>query len=698
MERSAGRGSVGGGPPPAAPDTSKLTCFKCGEPGHVQAACTGEAFCMKCKVKGHMTAMCTAKKSRLRPVWVGYGVEGMGFFHISIPEDQMKKPTANTAKIYVEKGNFAAEELMDELRELVDDKWDWQVRKLSSTDFMVVFPSRELLRMASRGGGLVLPITEYRAIVTEVSGDPLAAETLEKVWLRLIGVPNPLREESALLGCTLELGTPLEVDAASLENSSAPIRMRFGCRKPVQLKPFITVFINLQGYKVTVEREGEESDLGPLPPPPPLPPRRKDDKDDEDAAAQDSSEGEDDDYGRKRRRKSRSGSADKGGVGKSGEGKNIEQGAPKECVLPQLEISPPLPVVPEVGPLDNLVLPKTMFSQYGSNLTPDGNVFKALGAIVQAAKAPAQSVVLSEAPDGSVLSESGLLSPRETVVGSPSAVTTAVSAQDEGDSARTREWRSKMNQDRAAKGAALAQKTPLVATPSGSEHPAPSGALAMGDFLSAPVIPGLDAPVARGLRSKAAPVEIIRKSARCAGDSDEPVSVRAARLTAGKFASPSKATPQSKKQQKGTHPDPIFSILQDLPDAHLLSVASDSCVVFPSVAGEASEVLSIIRANELAQAALASTRDRLEKELVETKKAEAAEALAKTGKQAAVLYPEGGQQAEPEPSTGVVHSTAAGKQRSPSPPKATSKRRSKSVAPQGRRPITHQARANGVDI
>ena len=116
------------------------------------------------------------------------------------------------------------------------------------------------------------------------------------------------------------------------------------------------------------------------------------------------------------------------------------------------------------------------------------------------------------------------------------------------------------------------------------------------------------------------------------------------------------------------------------------------------MAGEASEVLSIIRANELAQAALASTRDRLEKELAENKKAEAAEALAKTGKQAAVLCPEGGQQAEPEPSTGVVRSTAAGKQRSPSPPKATSKRRSKSVAPQGRRPITHQARANGVDI
>ena len=597
---------------------------------------------MKCKVKGHMTAMCTAEKKKLRPIWVGYGVEGRGFFHVSIPEDLMKKPMANTAKICVEKGNFSTEELMEELRELVDDNWDWQVRKLSTTDFMVVFPSSELLRMASRGGGLVLPITAYRAVVSEVSGDPLAAESLERVWLKLSGVPDPLREEAALMSCTLELGTPLEVDVASLGNPSAPIRMCFGCRKPVQVKPSFTVFINLQGYLVTVEREGEESDLGPLPPPPPLPPRSKEDKDEDDAAAEDSSEGEDDDYGRKRRRKSRSGSVGKGGGGTAGEGKSHEQGAPKDSVLHQLELSPLPPAPCEADARDTLELPKSMFSQYGSNLTPEGNVFKTLGAIVQAAKAPAQSVVTSEAPGGSIFSDSGLLSPRETEPGSPSVVITVSSSQDDGDSARAREWRSKKNHDRPAKGAVPARSEPLAPPSSGPEHPAPSGALALGDFLTAPAIPGLGAPVARGLRSKAAPVEIVRKSARRAGDSEEPVSVRAARVTAEKFASTTKATPHAKKLQKGNPPDPIFSILQDLPDAHLLSVTSDSCVVFPSVAGEASEVLSIIRANELAQAALASTRDRVARELSEAKKAEATKELVESGKQGTTSCPEGG--------------------------------------------------------
>ena len=101
--------------------------------------------------------------------------------------------------------------------------------------------------------------------------------------------------------------------------------MKFGCQKLVLLKPFIMVYINLQGYKIVVEREGEERDLGPLPPPPPPPPPRR--KDDDDAATDDSSDGEEDDCSRKRRRKSKSNSAEKAGEGTLGDGKHPEQGA-----------------------------------------------------------------------------------------------------------------------------------------------------------------------------------------------------------------------------------------------------------------------------------------------------------------------------------------------------------------------------------
>jgi hypothetical protein len=48
-----------------------------------------------------------------------------------------------------------------------------------------------------------------------------------------------------------------------------------------------------------------------------------------------------------------------------------------------------------------------------------------------------------------------------------------------------------------------------------------------------------------------------------------------------------------------------FSILDSLPDSHLSSVLSDSCIVFTPSAGSPVEALSILRAKEKVQAALA---------------------------------------------------------------------------------------------
>jgi hypothetical protein len=57
-----------------------------------------------------------------------------------------------------------------------------------------------------------------------------------------------------------------------------------------------------------------------------------------------------------------------------------------------------------------------------------------------------------------------------------------------------------------------------------------------------------------------------------------------------------------------------FAVLQSVPDDKLLAVARDSCVLFPSAAGNPAPLLSVIRAKELVQADLALARDRIEEE------------------------------------------------------------------------------------
>jgi hypothetical protein len=158
----------------------------------------------------------------------------------------------------------------------VDEDWNWQVQKLNSSDFLTIFPSKESLRMAIRGGGLTLPSSKVQVSVTASSGDPLAVEQLVEVKVLLFGVPPPFRNPERLLLGTRELGRPIAVDEEMLEKPLEPICLYLGCRALVSLPPFIMLFVNMQGYKVRVV---VESDLpgSSAPPPPPKPLEDKED-------------------------------------------------------------------------------------------------------------------------------------------------------------------------------------------------------------------------------------------------------------------------------------------------------------------------------------------------------------------------------------------------------------------------------------
>jgi hypothetical protein len=83
---------------------------------------------------------------------------------------------------------------------------------MSGTDFALVFPSKESLRMAIQGGGLKLPTSKCHALVVLNTGDPTATEHLVEVKVKLFGVPAPFRYSDRLLVGTRELGRPLSVE------------------------------------------------------------------------------------------------------------------------------------------------------------------------------------------------------------------------------------------------------------------------------------------------------------------------------------------------------------------------------------------------------------------------------------------------------------------------------------------------------
>jgi hypothetical protein len=105
----------------------------------------------------------------------------------------------------------------------------------------------------------------------------------------------------------------------------------------------------------------------------------------------------------------------------------------------------------------------------------------------------------------------------------------------------------------------------------------------------------------------------VRKSGRNKGaEANTPSMAKAQRLTA------------EKNLDRGND----FAILDLHSDAHLSSVVQDSCIVFVPSAGTPSEALSLIRAKEAVQAALAETRFRLDREAATKAAGEAAAAAA----------------------------------------------------------------------
>jgi hypothetical protein len=177
----------------------------------------------------------------------------------------------------------------------------------------------------------------------------------------------------------------------------------------------------------------------------------------------------------------------------------------------------------------------------------------------------------------------------------------------EDDMLREKEKRSKSNNDRPSK----VRNPGLAAVATHLEFSADnvSASKLVGEQLrGGQVIPKLVATVARAPRSRASPVEASRKSARGQGLNEGPVLERVMCATTDK--DPGNSKPLSS-----------FAVLHDTSSDLLLFVAKDSCVIFPSAACTPLEVLSLIRAKELAQADLALARNTTEAKLAKDKEA-----------------------------------------------------------------------------
>lgn len=155
----------------------------------------------------------------------------------------------NAGCIKILEGMAGEKKVEEELRNLIENKWDWQVNKLSRDEYMAMFPNKQSLETFAKLSELRTTIHQLKIKVMKSDLDPEAIGKLQTVWMKIYGVPSYARIESVIKEVATLAAEPLLVDELSLIRSR-PVRVKVRCRDPSQIRGFVEIIFNEIGYKL----------------------------------------------------------------------------------------------------------------------------------------------------------------------------------------------------------------------------------------------------------------------------------------------------------------------------------------------------------------------------------------------------------------------------------------------------------------
>lgn len=234
---------------------SDLKCFRCLGTGHHQSDCNNDPVCYKCKQKGHMAVDCRTKG---KIQMFGFGIPNKGFYSIQILETRVHQVQAAGVVVVLE-GDADEDKINEELKMVVDDKWDFKPRRMFSNEFLVVFPHKGTLETFSRCADFGLPIHNLKVKILKSNVDPASSSVLQSCWVRISNIPPIAREENVVKEIASLVGQPVVVDELSLLRED-PVRVKVNCRDPSTIRCVIEIFFNKVGHEVKFvveERSGK---------------------------------------------------------------------------------------------------------------------------------------------------------------------------------------------------------------------------------------------------------------------------------------------------------------------------------------------------------------------------------------------------------------------------------------------------------
>ncbi|CAL5084352.1 unnamed protein product [Urochloa decumbens] len=250
----------------AARTSNTTVCRWCGQEGHFQATCTNKPLCFRCNTSGHVASQCPqAQGCKIK--MMGFGFPGHGFYSLQIPDVKTVPISENLACVTVESGVASSERIEEELKHLVDDKWDWKVRQLSDQQYLVEFPNKMMLTTLSKSNGVHLAIHNIFVKITKSTVDASASSTLQTGWVKIYNIHPKARTEEGVKAIAELAGEFEVVDELSLIRDG-PVRVKISGRNINSLRGFVEIFVGKVGQEVKFVAEGAMLSQAPKQPPP----------------------------------------------------------------------------------------------------------------------------------------------------------------------------------------------------------------------------------------------------------------------------------------------------------------------------------------------------------------------------------------------------------------------------------------------
>jgi hypothetical protein len=113
--------------------------------------------------------MCPSANRPTELKWFGFAIDGGAFYAFDCPPLETNPKHDNMAYVLAD----ATEEAINEgLKKLIDETWDFQVRKVADSEFAAIFPNADSLRLCKIATNLSLSVSKITVVVSEVRPAP----------------------------------------------------------------------------------------------------------------------------------------------------------------------------------------------------------------------------------------------------------------------------------------------------------------------------------------------------------------------------------------------------------------------------------------------------------------------------------------------------------------------------------------------